>query len=300
VEPAYPALAVTVCWALGFWAVRLIRDPGPLAALRTAQVDVVDMQPQKRRGPITALTEWLGRLIAPRMIRLFSDRGIEKIRAKLDSAGKPGSMTVEDYVGRRAAFAALLGGICVPLFFTGRAVIPPVMAAVGWFMMDIWLGSVARDRQREIERQLPDFLDVLAITVGAGVAFRAALARVSEALGGALAEEIMTSLRQMELGASRRDAFIALRQRNHSESLSQFVTSLLQAEELGVPLGAALAALADDMRRASYQEARRRAQRAAPRVSLYVSGLIVPASVILIAAAILLGSDFSLGEVFGS
>ena len=78
---------------------------------------------------------------------------------------------------------------------------------------------------------------------------------------------MLVALRQMSLGASRRAAFEALRDRNASEQLSSFVAAQLQAEELGVPLSEALNDIAHDMRRAAHQAARRRAARATPRGS---------------------------------
>ena len=128
------------------------------------------------------------------------------------------------------------------------------------------------------------------MTVRAGLGYRLALSRVAEALGGPVGEEMLIALRQMELGASRRAAFEALRDRNGSEQLSSFVAAQLQAEELGVPLSEALNDIAADMRRAAHQAARRRAARAAPRVSLIVTSLIVPGTMILIVASIFLGS----------
>ena len=106
---------------------------------------------------------------------------------------------------------------------------------------------------------------------------------------------MLIALRQMELGASRRAAFEALRDRNASEQLQSFVAAQLQAEELGVPLSEALNDIATDMRRAAHQAARRRAARATPRVSLIVTSLILPGTMILIAVAIFLGSGLQDG-----
>ena len=128
------------------------------------------------------------------------------------------------------------------------------------------------------------------MTVRAGLGYRLSLARVAESLGGPVGEEMLIALRQMELGASRRAAFEALRERNASEQLSSFVAAQLQAEELGVPLSEALNDIATDMRRASHQAARRRAARATPRVSLIVTTLIVPGAMILILMALFLSS----------
>ena len=102
-------------------------------------------------------------------------------------------------------------------------------------------------------------------------------------------------LRQMELGQDRREAFLALRERNKSDSLKSFVAAQLQAEELGVPLAEALNDIATDMRRVAHQNARRRAQRAAPRVSLIVTTLIVPGAMILILLSVYFASGLRKG-----
>jgi tight adherence protein C len=115
-----------------------------------------------------------------------------------------------------------------------------------------------------------------------------------------LSQEIMTALRQMELGMSRRQALDGVRSRNSSESLNQFITALLQAEELGVPLADALGNLAEDMRRSFYQSARRRAAKASPRVSLIVSTVIVPGAIVLIVASVIAGTDIDFGSFFGA
>ena len=108
---------------------------------------------------------------------------------------------------------------------------------------------------------------MLTVTVGAGLGFRNALDRVSSELEGPLSEEVQTVLRQLSLGSSRRAAFEGLKERNDSETLQQFVTALLHAEELGAPLGDTLSAIATDMRKAFAQDARRRAARAPSRAS---------------------------------
>ena len=171
---------------------------------------------------------------------------------------------------------------------------------IGWFGPDVWLSRAGRLRQEAIERTLPDFLDILAVSVRAGLGYRYALRRVAEALEGPVAEEMLTVLRQIELGQDRRDAFLALRERNQSESLKSFVAAQLQAEELGVPLAEALNDIAGDMRRLAHQNARRQAQRAGPRVSLIVTTLIVPGSMILILLSVFFatGADGG-GNPFG-
>jgi tight adherence protein C len=205
-----------------------------------------------------------------------------------------------DHVLDAVGFAALFGGLMLLLMLPGGSLllVPPALVG-GWFGPDVWLAREGRLRQERIERDLPDFLDILAVTVRAGLGYRAALSRVADALGGPLGDEMLTALRQMELGASRRQAFLALRERSSSESLGAFVAAQLQAEELGVPLSQALNDIAEDMRRTMHQNARRRAARAAPRVSVIVTTLIVPGAMILILVGMLLGSDVTDSGLFG-
>ena len=114
-----------------------------------------------------------------------------------------------------------------------------------------------------------------------------------------MSEEMLTVLRQMELGQDRRDAFLALRERNKSESLKSFVAAQLQAEELGVPLAEALNDIATDMRRLAYQNARRQAQRAARACRLIVTTLIVPGAMILILLSVYFAGTGGEGTPFG-
>jgi tight adherence protein C len=183
------------------------------------------------------------------------------------------------------------------LALNGLWVLGVLVGAFGWFFVDLGLRQEVARRQREIDRDLPDFLDILSVSVRAGLSFRGAIARVCEALPGALADEMLNALRKMDLGESRRSALIELRERNESEVLGRFVASLLQAEELGTPLADTLTQISDEMRREAAALARQRAAKAAPRVSLVVTLIIVPAALLLMVTGLLIGTDFSL-ELF--
>jgi tight adherence protein C len=137
------------------------------------------------------------------------------------------------------------------------------------------------------------------VTVSAGLSFRGALDRVSSSSEGPLAEEMRSVLREMDIGVSRRRAFTNLRDRNDAEALGSFVTAVLQAEELGVPLSQALIEIAAEIRRGFAQETRRRAARAGPKVSLVVTVTIVPAAMLLIGSSLVLANIGSLSGVFG-
>ena len=265
---------------LGLAAIPMLRDRGPVERLGGR----VGRDAPERTSVTARLVEWLAVRLGPRLApAMRSGRGAA-LERKLDYAGRPAGMTVQRFMGRKAALALLLGlGLGGLLLLLGSSpVFVLVLGLIGWFGPDVYLSRAGRLRQEAIERGLPDFLDILAVSVRAGLGYRYALRRVAEALEGPVSEEMLTVLRQMELGQDRREAFLALRERNRAESLKSFVAAQLQAEELGVPLAEALNDIASDMRRLAYQSARRQAQRAGPRVSLIVTTLIVPGSMILI------------------
>lgn len=289
-------LAMALLYALGVWGWVLSRDQGPVARLGVeGGADASGSSP--RRGPVGALYGGLSNRLGPPAFRLLSESRRRSVRERLDAAGRPQGMTVETYAGRKATYTVLMTIAGLAFLANGSVLLFVAMPVLGFFFLDVFLRLEARRRQEKIDRQLPDFLDILAVSVSAGVGFLPALRRVTEITGGPLGEELDTAQSQMDLGSSRRESFQALRGRNRSEALAKFVSALLQAEELGVPLTDALADLATDMRSTFYQQARRRAAKAAPRVSLIVTVVIVPGALILIMAAFFLGSDVELGSV---
>jgi tight adherence protein C len=282
------ALAAMFC-GLALATIPMLRDQGPVDRLRGGTA-----APERRtRSSITVrLVNWLAVRLGPRLapgLRMARRAALEH---RLDYAGRPGGMTVQRFVGLKGAMVVVLGlGVGGFLTLLGSSpLFILILGAAGWFAPDVWLSRVGRLRQEAIERTLPDFLDILAVSVRAGLGYRYALRRVSEALPGPVSEEMLTVLRQMDLGRERREAFLALRERNKSDSLKSFVAAQLQAEELGVPLAEALNDIATDMRRIAHQNARRQAQRAAPRVSLIVTTLIVPGAMILILLSVYFSS----------
>jgi tight adherence protein C len=286
--PLLAGALAALCVVVGLMGVPMVLDRGPLERLAGRAGGV----PARRGSLVARLVGDLATRLGPRVAPSIRSRQRQRIARRLDLAGRPAGINVQRFIGLKAAIAAVFGGIMLVLTIAGSSPLLLVLAlAVGWFGPDVWLAREGRLRQERIERDLPDFLDILAVTVRAGLGYRAALGRVAEELGGPISEEMLTALRQMELGASRRQAFLALRERSTSESLSAFIAAQLQAEELGVPLSEALNDIAEDMRRTAHQNARRQASRAAPRVSLIVTTLIVPGAMILILVSLLISSD---------
>ena len=295
-----PLLAGTLaaaCVTVGLLGVPLLLDRGPVDRLGAGG----SLAGGEARGSLLRrIVNWLAAHLGPRLAPSLRSSRREAIARRLDLAGRPAGLTVQRFVGLKGAIAVLALGLFGFLALVGGSWPLAFLAAlIGWFLPEIWLSREGRLRQERIERDLPDFLDILAVTVRAGLGYRSALQRVAEALGGPAGEEVLVALRQMDLGATRRDAFLAMRDRNSAESLGTFVGAQLQAEELGVPLSEALNDIALDMRRSAAQNARRRAARAAPRISIIVTTLIVPGAMILILASMVLGSGILSSGVLG-
>jgi tight adherence protein C len=252
-----------------------------------------------RTGAVDSLVDRLGMRYAPAVLRLMGPRLVAKYRRRIDLAGNPGGLTIDRYAARRAVYGFLgaVGGIVFLL--RGQFLVALLLFAFGAFWTEVGIWAAMRHRKDVIERTLPDFLDVLAVVVGAGLGFRQALDRVASRYEGPWADEIRITLRQMDLGMSRRQAFAELRRRNDSEQVAMFVTALQQGEELGAPIVDTLVALAKDMRRTDAQNARRKAARAVPKATLMITTFMVPATMILLATGLLLGSGVDFGSITG-
>jgi tight adherence protein C len=248
-----------------------------------------------RTTAVGSLVDRLGMRYAPAVLRLMGPKQVARYRRRIDLAGNPGGLTLDRYAARRAVYGAVgaLGGLVA--LREGSFFLALLLFAFGVFWSEVGIWSAIRVRKDAIERTLPDFLDVLAVVVSAGLGFRQALDRVATRYAGPWADEIRITLRQMDLGVSRREAFEELRRRNDSEQVAMFVTALQQGEELGAPIVDTLVAIAKDMRRTDAQNARRKAARAVPKATLMITTFMVPATMLLLGAGMLLGSgtDFS-------
>lgn len=285
-NPLIVGLSALGCVALAGAGVRMLRSTpaGAEAYLADTRED--------RRSLLRSFRTWLGERYGRTVMGLLSGRKREQVQHRIDAAGRPGGMTLQSYAAQKASLTILLALVGVLLLaVTGNPLPILALAVLGWIAVDFRLGATAKRRQKQLNLDLPDFMDVLAVTVGAGLSFRNGLKRVADAIGGPLGEEVETTLRQMSIGSSRRAAFEGLRDRNDSETLALFITALLQAEELGAPLGPTLHSIAADMRKASGQNARRAAAKAAPRVSVIVTTVIVPGAIILILASLFVGAS---------
>lgn len=292
-SPGLAGLAAMALYGVGLLGWRLTRTPS--ASLRS--IDGLG-QMTEQRSLVGALRRAVGRRFGPRVLRSFSDRTRQRLEHRLDAAGRPGRMTIAQLAEKKVADTAT----CLVLGALAALVSPfltLLLLVYGWFRIDLHLRSKGKARQAQIERDLPDFLDVLAVTIQAGLKFRGALRRVEEQFQSPAAEEFRTALQQMDVGASRRAAFEGVRQRNDSPSLNRFIGALLQAEELGSPLTDAMTAISSDMRKAFSQNVRKRAAEAAPKVSLVATVLLLPGAALLLIGGLIIGGNIDFSGIAG-
>ncbi|MFE9242417.1 type II secretion system F family protein [Nocardiopsis sp. NPDC006938] len=245
------------------------------------------------------ITERIGRPFSRRLLASMSERQRASVSARIEAAGRPDGLTTERYVRRKVGEVAIYGSLAVLVLVADSSPMLALLALAFTGLTDLNLYVQTQERADEVQTQLPDFLDVLAVTVSAGMSFRAAVARVAVSMPGVLADEFTIALRQMELGTSRREAFESLRRRNRNESLSKFVTAIQQAEELGAPLSDTLVDISRDMRLADAQYMRRKAQRLNPRVTMVTAATLLPGLLILIVGSMFLGTDIDLALLLG-
>lgn len=154
--------------------------------------------------------------------------------------------------------------------------------ALGFFGPDVVVTSRTRKRREEMRRELPDSLDVLAVSVEAGLGFDAALARLGEYLEGPLVEEFLLVLAELRIGESRSNALRKMADRVDIPELTAVVNSLIQAEQLGSPLGRMLRIQAQESRNRRQVAAEEKAMKAPVKMLVPTAIFIFPAMFVVI------------------
>lgn len=205
----------------------------------------------------------------------------ERLEAKIRMAGKY-SLDAGTFLVIRTALAVslLIVGFLLGTLFGGilaSVVLGGVLLMMGYLLPGIWLSRAAKARVKEMRRMLPDVLDLLTITVQAGLSFDAALARVADKYGqSALGQEFSSVLQEVRLGRPRLDALAALGNRSGVDEIQNFTQSVVQSEQMGVGIGKILRLQSDDLRRSRVQLAKEKAGRATLVMLLPMAGCIFP------------------------
>lgn len=241
----------------------------------------------------------VGRIVALVSSVTPSDHRV-RIRTQLAQAGLDLRRRPEEVIAAQVVGVLVGVGVGVALTVTGvlstgaglAAMV--VLVAIGAAGPIAWLSRRVDERRMAIRADLPDTLDLLAISVEAGVGLEGALAVVTERFDSPLAQELDRTLQEMGLGLRRRDALVNLKARSQVPELSSFVQALIQADALGMPLGRVLKVQATEMRAKRRQWARERAAKLPVKILIPLVFCIFPAVMVVV-----LGPAISqIGEAF--
>lgn len=220
--------------------------------------------------------------------RLTRAGASERIQRRLEIAGIPFGWDVNRILGAKVLALGLLAGLTVFYGFAGG--MSPVRvtffaAAAGSFgfvLPNILLHNAGQKREALMRRSLPDALDLLTISVEAGLGFDAAVLKVARNTNGPLAQEFSRLLQEMQIGVGRMDAMRAMGERSTIKELRSFCQAMVQADQLGVPIGRVLRIQSKEMRVRRRQTAEEKAQKVPVKIMVPLVLFILPSLFIVV------------------
>jgi tight adherence protein C len=220
--------------------------------------------------------------------RMTSPSKLSRTEKRLGMAGNPGNLRTVDFLGMKLVVAggvAIMGFLLMTVLFgdAGFAIIAaPALGGIGFFMPEFWLSRRIKKRQKAILKAVPDTLDLLTISVRAGLSFDGALAKVVEKTAGPLADEFRRVLAEVRVGRVRRDAMRDVVGRTNVQALTNFIGAIIQAEQLGVPISKVLQIQSEQLRIERRQRAEEMAAKAPIKMLFPLVGCIFPSMFIVI------------------
>ena len=236
--------------------------------------------------------------------RFASPSKVSRTDKRLMMAGNPGDLRTIDFLGMKLVVAGLAGGG----FFLGFGLLigspafgllgGVAMGGLGFMLPEFWLSRRIKGRQKAILLSVPDSLDLLTISVKAGLSFDGALSKVVEKTFGPLADEFRRALAEIRVGKSRRDALRDIVGRTEVPALSNFIAAIVQAEQLGVPIAKVLQVQSEQLRIERRQRAEEMAAKAPIKMLFPLVGCIFPSMFIVILgpAVILIALNMTTGS----
>ena len=211
----------------------------------------------------------------------------ERIRRKLDLAGNPPGWTVDRVMSGKVvgAIAGFAGGMLFSFMLgsvTTKLLVIVGVTLAGFFAPSMYLYQRTYDRSGRIQRELPDAIDLLTISVESGLGFDAALQQVAYNTEGPLADEFSRVLREMQIGSSRSEAMRALAERSNLSELRSFVSSMVQADAFGIPIANVLRVQSSEMRVKRRQRAEEKAQQVPVKMTIPLIFCILPSLFIVV------------------
>jgi tight adherence protein C len=225
--------------------------------------------------------------LAHAVLKLSPRMSVDKVSRRLMGAGVGRTLSPTSFLAAKAVFAVLgfvggtfLGGIA------GQGSLGILLAIlfgfVGFLTPDMFISFKARGRREVVRAELPDALDLLAVSVEAGLGFDAAIQKLTEHMDGPLVEEFALSLSEMRIGETRQHALEKMVQRVQAPELAAFVRAIIQADQLGISLGRILRVQATDTRNKRQAAAEERAMKAPIKMLFPTALFIFPAMFIVI------------------
>jgi tight adherence protein C len=265
--------------------VDFIRTLGREVEFNVAQVVV----PERVQAPfVSRVFGPTAHSIRHSLSRLYPSRDIDRVHADLLKAGLTGSVRAEEFaalqvggvlLGAALGFTALLSGAVSTKVGVVALLILPLVAGL---LPSVWLRRRIAERHDQVTNDLPDVLDLMTISVAAGLGLEQAMQTSCAHFESAISDELRLTLREMELGLSRHDALENLKIRTEIEDLVTFAVVLSQADALGLPIGRVLQAQADEMRDKRRQRARETAAKMPVKILFPLAFCFLPAIMILI------------------
>ena len=211
-----------------------------------------------------------------------SQQRTQALQEKLNLAGRPWGLTVGGFLVLRIisvilfGFVGLAASALLALTMPGLLLGPVVGMVVGYLAPDAELSRRIRTRQKDILLALPSALDLLTISVEAGLGFDAALGRVCEKYHNALAAEFNQALNEIRLGRPRLEALDDMARRNRVDELNSFIQAVIQSEQLGVGIANVLRIQSEEIRRRRRQRAEEQGQKAPLKMLFPMACCIFP------------------------
>ena len=235
--------------------------------------------------------ERIGSLLTSRMAK---NRQLV-VQNKINLAGRPYALSVNGFEVLKYIAAIIVALVALGLSgligtsFPIRIAAAGVGFLLGRFLPDVWLGSLIKGRQKELRLALPNALDLLTISVEAGLGFDAAIGRLTEKFKNALSDEFAQVLNEIRLGRPRLEALDEMGRRSGVEELHTFIQALIQSEQLGVGIAKVLRIQSEEMRRRRRQRAEEQAAQAPLKMLFPMIGCIFPTLfIVLMGPAIIL------------
>ena len=234
--------------------------------------------------------------------RLSGADAAERIRVKLDLAGNPRNWTVERVLSGKV-FGAVIGAAGFLLFSsvlgfspTTRILFTVAGLGAGFLAPNLYLYQVAYDRAAKMQRELPDAIDLMTISVESGLGFDAAVQQVANNTEGPLADELARVLREMQIGRSRVEALRSFGERTDVPEVRTFVTAMVQADAFGIPIAQVLRVQSSEIRVKRRQKAEEKAQQVPVKMTIPLIFTILPCLFI----AVMGPAAISMMQQFGS